>query len=200
MFENKEDNKPFKYLKYWFFFTLFVIAVTSAADRTTTSPPVPITVPAVMYEKLPVPEVVQVVQALPDVPLDAEHIKAVVDACEKYSVPVELALAVMDIESEYQTNAVNGACVGLYQINTDYIAAYEDALGVTDITDPVQNIESGVWYLGQLLEKHGEVNLALMHYHLGNKADRLWEQGQHSTNYTDKVNAAWEQLGGEDNG
>ena len=128
--------------------------------------------------------------APPDTPLSAELIEEVTTACDEYNVPLEIALGVIETESCYQSDAVNGNCVGLYQINMDYAQAYIDALGVTDIADPMQNIVCGVWYLGQLLEQYGDVDLALMHYSLGNLADELWASGIHSTTYTDKVHAA----------
>lgn len=137
---------------------------------------------------------------LPDVPLDPELLETVAEACARYNVPLEIALGVMETESCYQPDAVNGPCVGLYQINTEYAAAYIDALGVTDIAEPAQNIECGVWYLGQLLQKHGDTDLALMHYNLGNMADELWAAGVRSTAYTDKVNAAAGQINISRNG
>lgn len=137
---------------------------------------------------------------LPDVPLEPELLETVAEACARYNVPLEIALGVMETESCYQPDAVNGPCTGLYQINTDYAAAYIDALGVTDIAEPAQNIECGVWYLGQLLQKHGNTDLALMHYNLGNVADELWAAGIRSTAYTDKVNAAAAQINISRNG
>ena len=136
----------------------------------------------------------QNVPELPDVPLDPELLQAVADACEQYNVPIVAALAVMETESGYQTDAVNGPCVGLYQINTTYAAAYEEALGVTNIADPAQNIACGVWYLGELLQRTGELDHALMAYNMGNIADELWDNGTRSTNYTNKVHAAIERL------
>ncbi|MEG1753691.1 MAG: transglycosylase SLT domain-containing protein [Christensenella sp.] len=194
MFKENDDAKSFKYVGYWLLFTLCFITITRTANRATTSPPAPNTVPTMVAASLPMPVVELTASVLPNVPLNAELINAVVAACDRYSVPLELALAVMEVESAYQTDAVNGACVGLYQINTEYLTAYTDALGITDILEPVQNIESGVWYLEQLLGKHEEVDLALMHYNLGNKADRLWREGVCNTKYTDKVNAAWKRL------
>ncbi|MEG2924421.1 MAG: transglycosylase SLT domain-containing protein [Oscillospiraceae bacterium] len=192
MFKENDDAKPFKYVGYWVLVTLCFITITRIANRATTSPSAPDIVPTMVAASLPMPE--PTTSVLPNMPLNAELINAVVAACGRYSVPMELALAVMEVESAYQTDAVNGACVGLYQINTEYLTAYTDTLGITDILEPVQNIESGVWYLGQLLGKHEEVDLALMHYNLGNKADKLWREGVRNTKYTDKVNAAWERL------
>lgn len=139
----------------------------------------------------------QNVPELPDVPLDPELLQAVADACEQYNVPIVAALAVMETESGYEPDAINGPCVGLYQINTTYAAAYEEALGVTDIADPAQNIACGVWYLGELLQRTGNLDHALMTYNLGNVADDLWAGGTRSTNYTNKVHAAVERLEAE---
>jgi hypothetical protein len=139
----------------------------------------------------------QNVPELPNVPLDPELLQAVADACEQNNVSIVAALAVMETESGYQTDAVNGPCVGLYQINTTYAAAYEEALGVTNIADPAQNIACGVWHLGELLQRTGNLDHALMAYNLGNVADDLWAGGTRSTNYTDKVHAAIERLEAE---
>ncbi|MEG0648400.1 MAG: transglycosylase SLT domain-containing protein [Oscillospiraceae bacterium] len=194
MFKESDDANPFKYIGYWVLVTLCFIILSRAADKAITSQAAQNIVQTMVSASLPMPEIEPTTSVLPDVPLSTELINAVVAACGRYSVPIELALAVMEVESAYQTDAVNGACVGLYQINTEYLTAYKDAIGITDILEPVQNIESGVWYLGQLLGKHEEVDLALMHYNLGNKADRLWREGVRNTKYTDKVNAAWERL------
>lgn len=139
----------------------------------------------------------QNVPKLPNVPLATELLQAVADACEQYNVPIVAALAVMETESGYQTDAANGPCVGLYQINTTYGSAYEKALGVTDIADPAQNIACGVWYLGALLQRTGDLDHALMAYNMGNIADELWDNGTRSTNYTNKVHAAIERLEAE---
>ena len=144
--------------------------------------------PAATAAPCPTPE------SWPNVPLDDDLLQAVITACDEYGLEPVTALAVMETESGYQADAVNGPCVGLYQINTDYAAAYTDALGVTDLAEPRQNIESGIWYLSELTGRYGDLNHALMVYNLGGKADELWRDGIHSTVYTDKVNAAIRRL------
>lgn len=109
------------------------------------------------------------------------------DACDAYNIPTELALAVMQVESQYQTDAVNGQCVGLFQINLDYADAYYENLNIENIEDPKDNILCGIWYLSSLIQKYDDLNLALMNYNLGNKANELWEEGVTETEYTRKV-------------
>lgn len=167
--------------------TVYLLQPVRAAAQISPAPvatavPVAIRVP----RSIPVP--------LPDVPLDADLLQAVIAACEDYDLDLVTALAVMETESGYHVNAINGPCVGLYQINTEYAVAYTDALGVTDLTDPRQNIESGIWYLSELISRYGDLDHALMAYNLGSKADELWMSGIYNTGYTDKVNAVIRRL------
>lgn len=194
---NRELTETIKAVLLWALSTVLLIAISAPRHSAEAAQPAQADLAATAVTQLKSVEPAQLVEAavLLDVPLEPELINAVMTFCEQYNVPTELAFAVMEVESAYQAKAKSGSCVGLYQINTDYISVYEEALGVTNVLDAVQNIECGVWYLGQLLDKHGEANLALMHYNLGNKASKLWAQGVHSTEYTNKVNAAMQRIG-----
>ena len=77
-----------------------------------------------------------------------------------------------------------------------------DTIGVTDFTDPYQNIRAGVFVLRKLFERYQDTNMVLMAYNMGeDAAARLWEKGIYSTDYTEKIlNYQMqfnEQLGGE---
>ena len=77
-----------------------------------------------------------------------------------------------------------------------------DTLGVTDFTDPYQNIRAGVFVLRKLFERYQDTNMVLMAYNMGEDgAARLWEKGIYSTDYTEKIlnyqTQFNEQLGGE---
>lgn len=124
-----------------------------------------------------------------DIPLSNDLIEETLENCATYDVPPELAFSVMEVESNFQTDAVNpSGCYGLMQINdicTDWLS---EELGITDLLDPEANIQAGVYILGTYLEKYDSTNKALMAYNLGpSGASTLWKQGIYSTSYTDKV-------------
>jgi soluble lytic murein transglycosylase-like protein len=91
-------------------------------------------------------------------------------AAEAYSLPPELLLAVMKVESNFNPRAVSRAgAQGLMQL----MPATAAALGVTDPFDPRQSIVGGAYTLRVLVnEFEGEVPLAVAAYNAGSKAVR----------------------------
>ncbi|MFD0980239.1 lytic transglycosylase domain-containing protein [Tropicimonas aquimaris] len=118
----------------------------------------------------------------------AEILKATVGT----RVSPALALAVISVESAGRTAAVSSAgATGLMQL----MPATAERFGVSDRTDPVQNIEGGVAYLDWLLD-HFERDplMALAGYNAGENAVRK-HQGippyAETRDYVPKVVAAW---------
>lgn len=104
-----------------------------------------------------------------------------------------LALAVMGVESGGRADAVSSAgAVGLMQL----IPATASRFGVTDSTDPVQNIKGGVAYLDWLMrEFDGDPLMVLAAYNAGEGAVR--RNGgvppyAETRGYVPKVLAAWQ--------
>ncbi len=104
-----------------------------------------------------------------------------------------LVLAVIGIESAGQASAVSHAgAVGLMQL----IPATAERFGVTDSTDPAQNIKGGVAYLDWLLDEFdNDPLMALAAYNAGEGAVRS-NQGvppyAETRDYVPKVLAAWQ--------
>ena len=87
------------------------------------------------------------------------------EAAKLYSLPVELILAVMKVESGFNPRAVSRVgAMGLMQLMPR--TAVE--VGVTDPFDPRQNVLGGARYLRILINGYqGDVMLALAGYHAG---------------------------------
>lgn len=109
--------------------------------------------------------------------------------CQHNGVEFELVMAVMSAESAFDPEAVSGTGdYGLMQINEIALPELSDKLGITDITDPYQNIRGGVYLLGGYAAKYDEPARVLMAYNMGDYgSSALWEEGVHTTAYTDKV-------------
>ena len=122
-----------------------------------------------------------------DIPLSHELQDVALAACEEYGILPDVLFAVMEVESGYQTDAKNGECYGLMQIHSINLPWLSEQIGVTDLSDPTQNIKAGAYILGGYLERYSLTD-SLMAYTLGEGgAKGQWAQGIHETAYTRKV-------------
>lgn len=123
---------------------------------------------------------------IPEIPLSEELQLTMQDLCKRYKVPYALALAVCETESSFRTDAKNGNCIGLMQINSiNFGWLREDGI---EPTEHAGNIEAGVKMLGQLLDKYADADKALMAYNCGEVgAARRWERGECKSTYSQKV-------------
>src|SRR6185436_1145129 len=99
-------------------------------------------------------------------------------AAQKAGVPPELALSVAEQESSFNPTAVGPKlgtgenAIGTFQI----LPSTGKRLGI-DPNDPVQNINGGVQYLRELLDRHqGDLNKVLSEYG-GVKTDTTYVPG-----------------------
>ena len=109
--------------------------------------------------------------------------------CEAYYIDFEFVMALMYTESSFNADIVSGTNdYGLMQINKCNHAELTDKLGITDLTEPYQNIRAGVYILRRLFEKYDDAAKVCMAYNMGEYgASVLWEQGVYETAYSNKV-------------
>ena len=127
------------------------------------------------------PQAEQEPELLYDVPMSDELQRYVREQAERQGVPFEIAIAVIERESSYQPDAVSDTGdFGLMQINICNHRWLCEELGITDVMDPEQNIEAGLYILGQ--------DKALMAYNMGDSGMKAaWSKGQHSSKYSRAV-------------
>lgn len=135
-----------------------------------------------------------------DVPLSYDLQDIMRTACEEYGCPYPLALAVAEVESHFDMDAVGSAGeVGIMQLNpgpqNTYWINLEAETG-EDPTTPAGNIICGAYLLGTHMANYGEPEKALMAYNMGpGGAAQAWAAGITSTEYSAKVMEAmdrWE--------
>lgn len=130
-----------------------------------------------------------------NVPLSQELQDYIRSVSDEYDVPMELILAMIDVESTFDPNTISGTDdYGLMQINSINFESLSEGLGVTNFLDPKQNILCGTYIISQHLRATGgDVTKAIMYYNNGpTGAEILWKQGICSTEYTAKINKAYE--------
>lgn len=94
-----------------------------------------------------------------DVPLIYELQDVLHTECEKACVPYEMALGLIQTESNFCSDAVSPhGCYGLMQLNPIYFPS-----GLTD----AENIKAGIQHLGDLIDRYGDTAAALTAYHAG---------------------------------
>lgn len=103
-----------------------------------------------------------------DIPLSYDLQDELQTSCLRWGIPYELALAVIQTESNFDPAAVgpDGRDHGLFQIRDSNFQWLTDCTG-EDPTDPTGNIRCGVWMLHYLVDKYGDTETALTAYRYG---------------------------------
>lgn len=114
------------------------------------------------------------------------------DCCEVYGVPYALALAIAEVETHFDPDAVSPTHdYGLMQIN-QCNHEWLQGLGMDPLTH-AGNIEAGLYLISDYLSQYGNTEMALMAYNNGpTGARKLWDAGVYQTDYTRKVMTALE--------
>lgn len=110
-------------------------------------------------------------KTIQSVNLDVDFQKYVYQTAISYGLNPYVVFGLIERESTYRFDAVNGSHKGLMQITAKYQKERMAELGCTDLYDPYQNVLVGCSYLAELLaNSNGNYELALMYYNEGNKA------------------------------
>lgn len=103
--------------------------------------------------------------------------KFVVSVCKKYDLDVCLVLAVINVESGWDEDAVSGSgAVGVMQVMPSTADDVAMRLGLTDydLTNFEDNVTIGCWYLRYLMDMFGDLRLSLCAYNAGPNNVRDW--------------------------
>ena len=103
-----------------------------------------------------------------DIPLSYELQAMLYGACQEFEIDFELALAVIEQETDYR-NIVgdDGASVGYMQIQDRWWSGLMEEIGARDLTEPEDNFRTGCAIIRKLMDKHGSVEDALTAYNRG---------------------------------
>lgn len=106
------------------------------------------------------------------IPLAYDEQDALRSACEEFGVDYDLALAVIEQESNFRNISGDGGdSIGYMQIQPKWWTSLMDEIGVTDLTDPAQNFRTGCAILSQLIARYGNTTDALTAYNSGKSGE-----------------------------
>ena len=123
-----------------------------------------------------------------DIPLDEDLQDYILEVCHDYGVNHLIVLGIIEKESTFGPNVIgdDGEAFGLMQVQPKWHQERMDRLGVTDISDPYQNILVGVDYFAEMLSYDRGIAWALMAYNGGaTYANELTDEGAISSYVTD---------------
>lgn len=133
-----------------------------------------------------------------DVPLSQAYQDYIRQECESANVDMELVLAVMQVESSFNSSEVSQTNdYGIMQINECNHTYLKEQLGIVDFLDPYDSAKAGIYMLSKLNWCENESQM-LMCYNMGTTgAKRYWNDGIYESSYSRKVLQAKEEIGGK---
>lgn len=140
-----------------------------------------------------------------EVPLARGLQDYIFDQCEIYNIDPALVIALIHVESCFISTAESKTNdFGLMQINSFNNEWLKETLGVTDMLDPYQNVQAGIYILNNCrrsVERNfpdvtGEqkLHMILMSYNMGfTGANRnCWSNNVYSSRYSEKIMSYYE--------
>lgn len=129
-----------------------------------------------------------------DIPVSESLQDYIYDLCYENNVPMSLIIAMMDKESEFNSQAISKTNdYGLMQINSSNHEWLREKYKVQDFLNPYENVFCGIKIMGELLAKYGDEHKALMAYNMGEDgAKRCWNRGITTSSYSRDVMSLYE--------
>ncbi len=85
--------------------------------------------------------------------------------CNRYGLDYALFLSIMFVESTFNPNANNGGMyIGLCQVSISHMPSLSSTLGITDLTNPYDNMTAGAYLLSYYISINGSVEGGLTSY------------------------------------
>lgn len=124
-----------------------------------------------------------------NVPMDKDLQEFIFYLSQAYEMDFTFVMALIQHESNFNADLVSATNdYGLMQINEINHSYLKEQLGMTDFTEPYDNVRAGMFILRKLFEKYESPEKVLMAYNMGETgASRLWEQGIFEINYSKSV-------------
>lgn len=123
-----------------------------------------------------------------NVPLEADLQRFIIGKAEEIGIDPAVIFAMAYKESTYNPGAIGdyGNSLGLLQIQPRWNMERMERLGCMDLLDPFQNVTVAADLLSELMDKHGDVAVALTVYNFGHYPGYVTEYA------TDVLNTAEE--------
>ena len=151
-------------------------------------PDVEIIQPTLVEPEMEPPTPTETTPVRDDIPLDAETQRLLYQACDEKGIPYELALAVIQQETNYRNIVGDGGdSVGYMQVQQRWHSSRMERLGVTDLSDPYGNFLVGCDYLAELLNKNRGLEWALHAYNGGPTYANYMATAEKMSQYTRDV-------------
>ena len=114
-----------------------------------------------------------------DIPLSKEMQDYIRSNCEKYDVPFELVIALIDVESSFRETVVSSTNdYGLMQINKVNWERMKTQYGL-DVHKPLDNLYCGCYMVAELFDKYDTEEKVIMGYKCGeSRMKKLIKEGR----------------------